>query len=170
VGKTVGSVRSKREWNLDAGLLVSVIVVFLGNNSAPHRNRDCDKMFSVGQNAYFSQWLQSEMDKRDWSQSDCARAADLNRAVINKLLNGKCRPQPATLMAIARALRIPVETAYRAAGLLPPSPNADDITTELMYIFNSIQSPQRRMTAMTLLRALVLEEENENRGRSREKQ
>ena len=124
-------------------------------------------MFSVGPNAYFATWLQSEMDKRGWSQSDCARAADLNRAVINKLLNGKCRPQPTTLIAIARAFKIPVETAYRAAGLLPASADLDDTTAELMYIFKSIQSPQRKTTAMNLLKALVLEEENELRGASR---
>ena len=126
-------------------------------------------MFIVGQNAYFAEWLQSEIDKRGWSQSDCARAADLNRAVINKLLNGKCRPQPATLIAIARAFKIPPETAYRAAGLLPPSPDIDASAAELMYVFNSIQSPQRKTTAITLLKALVLEEENEQRALSKEK-
>lgn len=121
-------------------------------------------MFSVGRNTYFAEWLQAEMDKRGWSQSDCARAAELNRAVINKLLNGKCRPQPNTLIAIARALKIPVEIAYRAAGLLPTNAGLDDTTAELMYIFNSIQSPQRKTTAITLLKALVIEEENEQRG------
>ncbi len=121
-------------------------------------------MFSVGQNDYFSQWLQAEMDKRDWSQSDCARAADLNRAVINKLLNGKCKPQPSTLVAIARAFKIPVEIAYRAAGLLPSSTDHDDTIEQITYIFNSIQSPQRRSTAIMLLKALVTEEENERRS------
>ena len=127
-------------------------------------------MFSVGRNASFSQWLQTEMNKRGWSQSDCARAANLNRAVINKLLNGRCNPQPATLMAIARAFKIPVETTYRAAGLLPPSAAMDETTAELMFIFNSIQSPQRRATAIALLKALVLEEENDQPGASWEKQ
>ena len=125
---------------------------------------DYDKMFSVGQNDYFSEWLQAEMDKRDWSQSDCARAADLNRAVINKLLNGKCKPQPSTLAAIAHAFKIPVETAYRAAGLLPQSADHDDTIEQITYIFNSIQSPQRRSTAIMLLKALVSEEENERRS------
>lgn len=127
-------------------------------------------MFSLGQNTYFSQWLQAEMDKRSWSQSECARAAGLNRAVINKLLNGRCKPQPATLIAIARAFRIPVETAYRAAGLLPPSGEFDETTAELMHIFNSIQSQQRKITAIRLLRALVIEEENELRQDPRNKQ
>ena len=121
-------------------------------------------MFFVGQNWHFAEWLQSEIDKRGWSQSDCARACDLNRAVINKLLNGKCKPQPVTLMAIARGFKLPVEAAYRAAGLLPPSTDEDDSTQEMLHIFKNIQSPQRRATAIMLLKALVAEEENELRG------
>jgi transcriptional regulator with XRE-family HTH domain len=121
-------------------------------------------MFPVGKNLLFVEWLQSEIDKRGWSQSDCARASDLNRAVINKLLNGKCNPQPGTLMAIARGFKIPIETAYRAAGILPPNTDGDDSTQELIHIFKSIESPHRRATAIMLLKALVAEEENEQRG------
>lgn len=126
-------------------------------------------MFRVGQNLYFAEWLQAEMDKRGWSQSDCARAADLNRAVINKLLNGKSSPQPLTIAAIARALKVAMETAYRAAGLLPPIDDSDDTLEELIYTFKSIQSPQRKATALTLIKALLAEEENERRSDSRGK-
>jgi transcriptional regulator with XRE-family HTH domain len=139
------------------------------NKSAPHRNRECDKMFRVGQSLRFADWLQSEMDQRGWSQSDCARAADLNRAVINKLLSRKSRPQPFTLVALARAFKIPVETAYRAAGLLPPADGEDDTLEELIYIFKCIESPQRKSTALMLLKALVAEEENERHSEGREK-
>lgn len=125
-------------------------------------------MFRVGQSLRFAEWLQSEIDKRGWSQSDCARAADLNRAVINKLLNGKSKPQPHTLVAIARAFKIPIEIAYRAAGLLPPSTDGDDSLEELIHIFKSIQSPQRRTTAIMLLKALC-EEENERRTEDEER-
>jgi transcriptional regulator with XRE-family HTH domain len=126
-------------------------------------------MFLVGQSLRFAEWLQAEMDKRGWSQSDCARACELNRAVINKLLNGKSRAQPITLAAIARGFKIPVETAYRAAGLLPPSTDGDDSTQEVVYIFRSIRSPQRKSTAIMLLKALVAEEENELRGEGKGK-
>ena len=126
-------------------------------------------MFLVGQRLRFAEWLQMEMDKHGWSQSDCARACDLNRAVINKLLNGRSKPQPFTLVAIARGFKIPVETVYRAAGLLPPS-NDDETTLELIHIFNSIQSPQRKTTAIMLLKALIAEEENEQRRDGRGKQ
>ena len=124
-------------------------------------------MFLVGQSLRFAEWLQLEIDKRGWSQSDCARACELNRAVINKLLNGKCKPQPVTLIALARGFKIPVETAYRAAGLLPPITDGDDYTQEVLHLFKNIQSPQRKATAIMLLKALVAEEENEQRGESR---
>ena len=126
-------------------------------------------MFSVGQHLRFSEWLQSELDRRGWSQSDCARSANLNRAVINKLLSGKSKPQPSTLAAIARAFKIPVETVFRAAGLLPPNTDHDDSTQELMYIFKSIQSPRRKATPNMLLKALITEEENEQRNADKEK-
>jgi transcriptional regulator with XRE-family HTH domain len=127
-------------------------------------------MFRVGQSLRFAEWLQSEIDKRGWSQSDCARAADLNRAVINKLLNRKSKPQPHTLGAIARAFKIPIEITYRAAGLLPPNTDGDDTLEELIHVFKSIQSPQRRATAILLLKALSAEEENEQPGVGKGKQ
>jgi hypothetical protein len=38
-----------------------------------------------------------------------------------------------------------------------------------MHIFKSIQSPQRKTTAIMLLKALIAEEENEQRGNGKEK-
>jgi transcriptional regulator with XRE-family HTH domain len=118
-------------------------------------------MFAVGERIYFSEWLQAEMNKRGWSQSDLARSADLNRAVINKLINGKSHPQPSTLGSISRALRIPIEITYRAAGLLPINPDNDETIEEAIYVLKNIQSAQRKATAITLLKALITEEEKE---------
>lgn len=126
-------------------------------------------MSAVGQRIYFSEWLQAEMDKRGWSQSDLARNADLNRAVINKLLNGKSHPQHPTLEAISRALRIPIEITYRAAGLLPSTPDNDDVVEEAIHVLKSIQSAQRKATAIALLKALITEEENEQRSDGKSK-
>jgi transcriptional regulator with XRE-family HTH domain len=81
--------------------------------------------------------------------------------VINKLLNGKTFPQPDTLESLARAFRIPVETTYRAAGLLPEIPPAEAFIAETTHLLQLIKNPQRRATALSLLKALVDEEENE---------
>ncbi|HEX5839478.1 MAG TPA: helix-turn-helix transcriptional regulator [Anaerolineales bacterium] len=101
------------------------------------------------------------MNKRGWSQSDLARSAELNRAVINKLLNGKSHPQPTTLEAISRAFKLPIESAYRAAGLLPISPDNDETIEEAIHVLKSIRSAQRKATAVALLKALITEEEHE---------
>jgi len=121
-------------------------------------------MLPVGQRIHFSEWLQAEMDKRGWSQSDLARSSELNRAVINKLLNGKSHPQPTTLEAISRALKIPIEITYRAAGLLPNNTDNDETIEEAIYVLKNIQSSQRKATAVALLKALSHEEENEQRA------
>lgn len=120
-------------------------------------------MPAVGRKLNFSDWLQVELDKRQWSQADLARASDLSRAVINKLLNGKTYPQPTTLQAIARAFKVPVESAYRAAGLLPESSESEFFVSEVAHKLSLIRDSQRRTTALRLLNALIDEEEDERR-------
>jgi transcriptional regulator with XRE-family HTH domain len=110
----------------------------------------------------FPDWLQSELDKRRWSQADLAYAAGISRAVVNKLLNRRTYPQPDTLQAIARALKVPVETVYRAAGLLPRETESETFEAEIVHKLKLIKSPKRRKTAITLLKALIDEEENGN--------
>jgi transcriptional regulator with XRE-family HTH domain len=109
----------------------------------------------------FPDWLQSELDKRQWSQADLAYSAGISRAVINKLLNKKTYPQPDTLQAIARALKIPVESVYRVAGLLPEESETDSFIAEIVHKLKLIKSPKRRETALRLLEALIDEETNE---------
>jgi len=120
-------------------------------------------MVSVGKNHRFKEWLLEEMGKREWSQADLARSSDLNRAVINKLLNGQSSPSPATLEAIARAFKVPVEGVYRLAGLLPSIPEPDSFIEEATHLLGQIKDPKRKATALILIKALVTEEEQENR-------
>ena len=109
----------------------------------------------------FSDWLQSELDKRQWSQAELVHSAGISRAVINKLLNKKTYPQPDTLQAIARALKIPVESIYRVAGLLPEESETEAFAAEIVHKIQLIKSPKRRKTALRLLEALIAEETNE---------
>ena len=118
-------------------------------------------MAAVGDSLKFKNWLTEELNKRGWSQSDLARSANLNRAVINKLLNGHSTARPATLEAVARAFRVPVEHVYRISGLLPEIPESESWIEEVNYHFRQLQSPQRRATALMLIKALISEEEQE---------
>jgi transcriptional regulator with XRE-family HTH domain len=108
----------------------------------------------------FPDWLQSELDKRRWSQADLAYSAGISRAVVNKLLNRKTYPQPETLQAIARAFKLPIETVYRAAGLLPRETESESFEAEIIHKLKLIKNPERRKTAISLLEALIKEEES----------
>jgi transcriptional regulator with XRE-family HTH domain len=70
--------------------------------------------------ANFSNWLESELNQRNMTPAELARASGKAAAVISRVLNGERSAAPDTLEAIARALKLPPETVFRAAGLLPP--------------------------------------------------
>lgn len=112
-------------------------------------------MASVGNHHKFKEWLLREMGKREWSQSDLARSADLNRAVISKLLNGHANPRLATLEAIARALKIPVAGIFRIARLLPELPESDGYMQEVIHHLKQSRSPRRKATVLWLIKVLV---------------
>jgi transcriptional regulator with XRE-family HTH domain len=77
-------------------------------------------------------------------------------------LNGhSATPRPSTLEAIARAFKIPVEKLYRIAGLLPEVPETEEFSEEVLHNLNQIQDPKRKSTALSLIKALVAEEEDE---------
>jgi len=120
-------------------------------------------MASVGSHQRFKDWLLQEMGKREWSQADLARYANLNRAVINKLLNGQSNPRPTTLEAIARAFKIPVESVFRIAGLLPEVSASDGFVEEMLHNIQKIRNPRRKKTALRLIKVLVAEEEEEQK-------
>lgn len=118
-------------------------------------------MATVGKHNKLKNWLLQEMGKREWSQADLARYAELNRAVINKLLNGRpSTPRPATLEAIARAFKMPVERVYRIAGLLPEVTESEEFIEEALHNLNQIKDPKRKTTALTLIKALIAEEQS----------
>lgn len=117
-------------------------------------------MFLAVDKMDFTYWLQSEREKRSWSQSDLARFSGLNRAVINKLETGT-EPMPKTLIAIARALHLPADLVFEKAGLLPPKSelsakkrellarleNADDATvqTVIEILEVAVRNQQRQV-------------------------
>ena len=49
---------------------------------------------------------------RGWTDADLAERAGLARAHVNQVKNGRALPTVATALLIARALRVPVATAF----------------------------------------------------------
>ena len=85
-----------------------------------------------------SEYLSNQLRTRGWSQSDLARAAKVTRAIISKLINQTTDPQPVTLIAIAKGLKVPVNTVFEIVGWIPPD---EDLTTEeaeLIHVFEKL--------------------------------
>lgn len=74
----------------------------------------------------FGQWLLGILEERELSQSDLSRMAGISRGTLSNIISGNRGRGFKSLAAIAKALKIPREQIYRAAGLLPPSVNIDE--------------------------------------------
>lgn len=96
-----------------------------------------DKMYSPV-NIDFNSWLNNELQKRGWSQSDLATAAGLPRGTISNILNNTRKPGANVLEAIANGLHLPPETVYRAAGLLPPVDPIDESVSQLNHAYKQL--------------------------------
>ncbi len=82
----------------------------------------------------FVNWLTAQMQARNWSQADLARASGLNKQSIHYYLTKSTKsPHAHALAQIAHALDLPVEEMYRAAGFLPHASEINEIMEEILH-------------------------------------
>ena len=106
-------------------------------------------------------WLDEELIRRGWSQSELARRAKISRTSITLVLNGRNRPTFDFVTAIAKPLGKRPEELFRLAGLLPQRRGDDEVTfqdfvelgleltheerTRVMeYILSQVRAPRRK--------------------------
>lgn len=102
----------------------------------------------------FTEWLLNWLYKKGWNQSELATRAGVTRTAISDVLSGRRNPGPDLCTAIARALNLPPETIFRAAGLLPPAPEDTEYQDEFFHLLSQL-SPQERQEILELLRFKV---------------
>jgi len=111
----------------------------------------------------FGEWVQKERHERDWSQADLARYSGKSRSIINKIENGTTTANPDTIVAIARAFKIPLTMAFRKAGLLPPElPNAAEFN-DWKEILASLSERDRIVLKRTAGIMIELDEKQKKR-------
>ena len=82
----------------------------------------------------FVNWLIAQMQERNWSQADLARASGINKQSIHYYLSESSKaPHAHVLAKIAYALGLPVEEVYRAAGFLPHPPDINETIEEILH-------------------------------------
>lgn len=109
----------------------------------------------------FSHWLQEQISKLGISQSEFARRAGISRQAISNYINGqRMNPDGETLDAIARALKLPPETVFRAAGLLPSKPEDEVQFDDWKYVLEQLSERDRNILR-DLAEKMVKENEKE---------
>jgi transcriptional regulator with XRE-family HTH domain len=73
----------------------------------------------------FHDWLLKMQRERGWSPGDMQRETGLSRQALTNYLNGRI-PNDKAMQKIARAFKIPVVEAYRAANRIPSVPLLDE--------------------------------------------
>jgi transcriptional regulator with XRE-family HTH domain len=90
-------------------------------------------MSSIMDTLSFSDWLQRELKQRDWTQADLSRLSGVHRQVISSYVNQKRdKPDETILRMLAGAFKLPPETVYRAAGLLPPVSERSELVERIL--------------------------------------
>ena len=92
--------------------------------------------------------------------AELARASGKAAAVISRVLNGERKPAPDTLEAIASALKLPPETVFRAAGLLPSKPEDEVQFDDWKYVLEQLSERDRNILR-DLAEKMVKENEKE---------
>jgi len=67
----------------------------------------------------FLRFVDTEIEKRNWTRNQLAQRAGLSSSYFTMLSKGSRQIGPDACSKIAEALKLPKETVFRAAGLLP---------------------------------------------------
>jgi len=100
-----------------------------------------------------NQWIENQLQDRNWRPADLARIAGIKDATLSRILNQTRQAGPEVCRAIAKALDADEEDVFRRAGLLSPLPPAVAEEREAMRILRQLP-PEFRAVAINLLRAL----------------
>jgi transcriptional regulator with XRE-family HTH domain len=90
----------------------------------------------------FIEWLNQEMNNRQWSYNQLGRQSGLSGATVSLVMTGKQKPSWEFCAGVAEAFGLPPEVVLRKAGLLPAVYDPNGLQ-ELMDIAKSLKPEQR---------------------------
>ncbi len=90
----------------------------------------------------FNDWLVEQLKEKDWSQADLAKKSNLTRATISNYVNGRI-PDKVALRKLARALKLPPETVFEKAGLLPKKTPKDALAEKILHELDQLPEGER---------------------------
>lgn len=118
--------------------------------------------------AGFSKWLQLQLDERGWSQADLSKQSGISAPQIARLMNGTRGIGPEACTAIAKALRIPPESVYRAAGLLPQVPESNAWKERILHLAEQLPEEEYNDLVAYIEMRIRLSKEREKANASKQ--
>ncbi len=112
----------------------------------------------------FIEWLDKQREKHGWTRAKLARMAGVSPTIIYLIANGKREPGSLLCNGMAKALNLPREEVYRAAGLLEASTRASE-EVERGGHYLDVMKPGTRKLALAYLESLLGKEEADNKSR-----
>jgi transcriptional regulator with XRE-family HTH domain len=91
-------------------------------------------------------YLRQMMDELNYaSERSFANYLKVSYSTVNRILKGE-KVDPDSLLRIAEALHVPVETVYRLAGYLPPEEMQTQVLREIEHLLREMpEADQRRI-------------------------
>jgi transcriptional regulator with XRE-family HTH domain len=119
---------------------------------------------SVDAKVTFRAWLQDEMDKRRWSESELARQTGILPSVINRWKRGEYGPNANSCVKIANALGVDPQFVMELAGHEPRQRVPED--TKVQQLLSAIryidwEKPGRFATIDGIFRMYQLEDNSD---------
>jgi transcriptional regulator with XRE-family HTH domain len=82
----------------------------------------------------FAEWLKSTLSDKGMKPIDLSRLANIDSGVVTRLLKAEREAKPDTLIAIAHALKLPVDFVLEKAGVLPPKIELSPARRKLLHL------------------------------------
>lgn len=67
----------------------------------------------------FAQWFKSQLDRREWNQSDFARRTGISQTTVSTWVRSRSVPDPASCDIIADVFLLPLDEVLAVAGHRP---------------------------------------------------
>lgn len=126
---------------------------------------------SMTNNARLTQYIKSEMQKRNLSQREAAERSKINHTTLTAIFGNKNVPTPFTLRALADGLGLDYEEILRRAGILQPMPRPDSEAEarlrQLARLYRELDERDQR--AILAITDQLLQSSREREKREREK-
>jgi len=81
----------------------------------------------------FADWLNRELNERDWSQNELARRMGKSSGGLSMIVNQQRGITADFCRELARVLHLPETVIFERAGLLSPASNSGELTLRELY-------------------------------------